>query len=78
MLYPGILEAVSEKLGYDLFVLPSSIHEIILLQAENSSRHKELAEMVAQINQTELAADEVLSSHVYYYSRAEQALRICR
>ncbi len=77
MLYPGILEAISEKLRHDLFLLPSSIHEMILLPAENRSSHKELSEMVAQINQTELAADEILSSHVYYYSRAEQALHIC-
>lgn len=77
MLYPGILEAISEKLRHDLFLLPSSIHEMILLPAENRSSHKELSEMVAQINQTELAADEILSSHVYYYSRTEQALHIC-
>lgn len=77
MLYPGVLEAISEKLGYDLFILPSSIHEVILLPAENRSRYKELAAMVSQINEAELAADEVLSSQVYYYSRATQALCIC-
>ncbi|MDE7311028.1 MAG: hypothetical protein K2N87_05310 [Eubacterium sp.] len=77
ILYPGLLEAVSEKLGYDLFILPSSIHEVILLPAENRSSHKELAAMVSQINEAELAADEVLSSQVYYYSKTAQALCIC-
>lgn len=77
ILYPGLLEGISEKLGSDLFILPSSIHEIILLPAISRSYRDELASMVNEINQTELAADEVLSSCVYYYSRAEQALSIC-
>lgn len=77
ILYPGLLEGISEKLNSDLFILPSSIHEIILLPAISRSYRDELASMVYEINQTELAADEVLSSSVYYYSRAEQALSIC-
>ena len=77
MLYPGLLESISEKLDHDLFLLPSSIHEMILLPAANRSYSKELADMVAQINRTELAADEVLSDQVYYYSRADLALSIC-
>lgn len=77
MLYPGLLGSISEELGCDLYILPSSIHEVILLPAINRSYCKELAAMVAQINQTELAADEILSNHVYHYSRAGQALSIC-
>ena len=77
MLYPGLLEAISEKLDADLYLLPSSIHEVILLPAESRICQKELAEMVDSINRTELAADEILSSSVYYYSRTQQALSIC-
>lgn len=77
ILYPNLLEAISEKLCSDLFILPSSIHETILLPAASRSHYKELASMVKEINDTELAADEVLSSQIYYYSRAEQALSIC-
>lgn len=77
MLYPHLLEKISDKLCTDLFILPSSIHEIIILPALNRGQAKELADMVAEINQTELAIDEVLSNHIYYYSRAEQALSVC-
>lgn len=77
ILYPNLLEAISEKLCSDLFILPSSIHEMILLPAASRSHYRELAGMVSEINETELAADEVLSSQIYYYSRAEQALSIC-
>lgn len=77
ILYPGLLEAISEKLDSDLFILPSSIHEIILLPAISRSYRDELASMVSEINRTELATEEVLSSCVYYYSRTKQALSIC-
>lgn len=78
ILYPGLLKSLAEKLDADLFLLPSSIHEMILLPAASGSYDsKELAAIVSEINQTELAADEVLSSRVYYYSRAGQALSIC-
>lgn len=77
MLYPGLLESISEKLDQDLFILPSSIHEMILLPAVNRSYSEELADMVAEINRTELAADEILSDQVYYYSRTDQTLSIC-
>lgn len=77
MLYPHLLEEISDKLCADLFILPSSIHEIIILPALCRSQARELADMVADINQTELAIDEVLSNHIYYYSRSEQTLSIC-
>lgn len=77
MLYPGLLESISEKLDQDLYILPSSIHEMILLPAMNRSYSEELADMVAEINRTELAADEILSDQVYYYSRTDQTLSIC-
>lgn len=77
MLYPHLLEQISEKLNADLLILPSSIHEIIILPAINRAQSEELAELVTDINQTELTTDEVLSNHIYYYSRAEQALTMC-
>jgi len=77
VLYPNLLEAISEQLHANLFILPSSIHEIILLPAVSHSYYKELASMVAEINRTELAAEEILSDQIYYYSKTEHALSVC-
>lgn len=77
MLYPCLLEQISEKLQADLFILPSSVHEIIILPAANRSHYEELVDMVKEINRTELTTDEVLSDQIYYYSRHDQALSIC-
>lgn len=77
MLYPHLLEHISDKLRSDLFILPSSIHELIILPAADRSHFEELSDMVEEINRSELSPDEILSSRVYYYSRSEQALSIC-
>lgn len=77
ILYPGLLQQIAEQLGTDLLILPSSIHEVIILPAVSSSHHAGFRDMVAEINQTELAVDEVLSSRIYHYSRSKKALSIC-
>lgn len=77
MLYPHLLDTIADKLNASLFILPSSIHEVILLPASGCRQSDDLASLVAQINQTELTVEEVLSSHVYYYSKTDQTLHIC-
>ena len=77
MLYPCLLNKIAKKLDADLFLLPSSIHEIIVLPTKNSKQSAQLSRMVSDINHTELSIDEILSDHVYYYSRAKNALSIC-
>lgn len=37
---------------------------------------KELEDMVTQINQTEVALEERLSNHVYYYDKEKRELRM--
>ncbi len=69
ILYPGALHHISERLNDDLYILPSSIHEIILIPASISEAPRELARIVQDINLTEVAPDEVLSDSVYFYHK---------
>ncbi len=68
ILYSGVLERISENIGKDLFILPSSVHEAIIIPDDGSSDEAALAEMVREINWTQVAEDEVLSDSVYRYS----------
>lgn len=77
ILYPRVLDKLAKQLDADLYILPSSIHETILLPATSTRHPEELAEIVTDINQTELAVDEVLSDHIYFYSRSGQKLQLC-
>lgn len=67
ILYPGILAEAARRLGGSFFILPSSIHEVILLLDDGKSSGKGLHEMIADINRSQLREEEVLSDYAYRY-----------
>ncbi|WP_230397617.1 DUF5688 family protein [Novisyntrophococcus fermenticellae] len=76
MLYPGALRETAAHLQSNLFILPSSIHECILIPESQALPKEELEEMVKNINATQLEPQEVLSNRVYYYSRCEDRIQL--
>jgi len=76
VLYPGELERIGECLGEDFFVLPSSVHEMLIVRKSVVLGKEALSRMVAEINATQVAKEEVLSDRAYYYSRAEKMLNM--
>jgi hypothetical protein len=66
---------IADKLHDDIIILPSSINEIIIIPA-GLGRVEELAELVKEVNDTEVELDEILSYHVYRYDRATKDLSI--
>ena len=76
ILYRGILEKFAKKLGENLFILPSSVHEVILLPETKVNSSKNLLRMVIEVNRTQLAPEEVLSDTVYYYDRESGEISI--
>lgn len=74
ILYDGLLAAIAKQLGSDFIVIPSSIHEVILIPVANCSEITSYSAMVTEVNDTQLSDDEVLSDHAYYYERAKGVL----
>ncbi len=68
MLYEDQLHMLSQQLEDDLYVLPSSIHEVIAVSASMGNPN-ELAEMVTEINMNEVLLEERLSNQVYHYDK---------
>lgn len=76
--YPNVLKEFAERMGSDLYILPSSIHEVILLRSHGLEDDAgALRNMVKDVNRTQLAPEEVLSNQVYYYSRKSGKVGIC-
>lgn len=69
MLYKDVVRNFAMDLHCDFYVLPSSIHEVILVPYHDSIEKKTLSEMVFDINHTQVLPEEVLSDSVYYYNR---------
>lgn len=68
MMYDDKLQQVSKALGSDLYVLPSSVHEVIAVSTEMGNP-EELAAMVAEINMGQVELAERLSNQVYHYDK---------
>lgn len=74
ILYEGLLKKLAEEWESDIFILPSSIHECILIPEKGGHLQKNLEEMVRTVNETQLSQEERLSDRVYYYSRREDKI----
>ncbi|MCR5604754.1 MAG: DUF5688 family protein [Lachnospiraceae bacterium] len=68
------MEDISQKLGGDFIVLPSSIHEVIVLPADVEMDRRDLEAMVQDVNAGEVAPEDRLSDHVYMYDSKEKEL----
>ena len=70
------LRRIADKVGDGFIVLPSSIHETIVLPPKDAKTYDGLAKMVREVNDTQVDREERLSYHVYVYSRDEETLQI--
>lgn len=68
ILYDGMLKVCAERIGEGYYILPSSIHEVILVPGSVVPEAEELLEMVRDINATQVRDTEVLSDQIYFYS----------
>ena len=65
--YPNFFEDAAEKLGGDFYVLPSSIHEVLLVRDNGEMTAKDLEAIVREVNATQVAPEEQLSVNNYIY-----------
>jgi len=69
ILYPNQLKNFADTVNADLVILPSSIHEVLLIPYEAKLSFPELTNMVTHINRAEVSVEDRLSDQVYLYSR---------
>lgn len=67
--YKNVLRNFADTKNCNIYILPSSIHEVLLVPAEDNIDAAQLKEMVHSVNQTEVDEIEILSDNVYYYDR---------
>lgn len=75
---PDVLQKISEVVQDDYFILPSSIHEVLIFPKESAKEMgmtpKELGAMVRSVNGNEVCKEEQLSDHIYSYYRDKKVL----
>ena len=70
MLYEENLHQLAERLGDNLYIMPSSIHEVLAIPAETEKNDLDyLKDMVYTANMDTVLPEERLSNNVYYYDK---------
>lgn len=76
LLYKEALYRFAMEKDCDFYILPSSIHEVILVPKTEELDTEELQNMVKEVNQTQVAIEEVLSDKVYVYNRLQNRIQL--
>lgn len=76
ILYPDVIKNFAELMEKDIIILPSSIHEVLLLPDEGDISCNEMSRLVTHINHTEVPEEDRLSNQVYLYSRIHHTLTL--
>lgn len=74
--YQNFMDQAAERVGGDFFILPSSIHEILIVKDDGEMKAELLRNMVQQINRTELMPEDKLSDNVYHYDSKEHIFEL--
>lgn len=74
LLYPDVLKKCAEKIGYDLLILPSSVHETLLMAYDETIKSDEMRDLVQFVNASEVPPEDRLSEQVYLYFRSNDRI----
>lgn len=74
--YPGFMEEMSERLEDNLIIIPSSIHEVIVIRESEMDGSAPLNEWIKDVNRCELEPCDILSNHAYRYDATERKLEV--
>ena len=76
ILYDDILKDFANSIGVDLYILPSSIHETIIVPVDDTVSADTLREMVTEINEHKVVEEERLADNVYIYKHSRDTITI--
>lgn len=77
-LFPDVLMQLQEQLGGDYYILPASIHELLVVKKHDCPLSvKDMKEIVRDVNENDVSPEEVLGSEVYEFCGAANKVKKC-
>lgn len=76
VLYENTLAEFSKSVDMDFYILPSSIHEVILVPADRDVDEAALLSLVREVNENNVTEEEWLSNNIYRYFRDENEVKL--
>lgn len=76
--YENLLEDFSDQIKQSFYILPCSVHEVILIPDHSGVQVDQLKQMVCEVNATQLDPEDFLSDSIYYYRAGSgQVQHVC-
>ena len=72
---PEVLNKLDQLFPEGFYVLPSSVHEVLIVPDNGEVEPRMLGEMVREVNRAEVEREEVLSDRVYSYDKEKHQIR---
>ena len=72
--YPDFCEKAAETMGGSFYMLPSSVHEFILIKDDGKAKAKDLNKMIRNVNETVLEPRDILAAQCYHYDAKAKVL----
>lgn len=76
ILYEDLLRDFSDSINDSFYIIPSSIHEVMLVPRTSVPNSDYIEDMISFVNKNELIPEEYLSDSLYYYDRDLAQVRI--
>ena len=76
VLYDGMLEECANMVGDDIYILPSSVHELLFIRASADYTEDYYKDLIREANKVTVSAMDYLSDSLYMYSREKGKLLI--
>ena len=74
LLYSNGIKELADRLQSDLIILPSSVHEVLLLPDDHEQEYDFYRQMVEEVNTTQVEPEEILSYSLYRYNREKEEI----
>lgn len=74
--YQDFMDQAAERAGGDFYILPSSIHEILIVPDNGNMDLQSLEAMVREVNATQVAPEDKLTDNVYHYDSKEKVFEL--
>lgn len=76
LFYPNLMKNFAKAINSSYYIIPSSVHELILLPRFGMESAQDIRDMIQTVNDTELSNEEILSYSLYHYDMEEDRLEI--
>ena len=76
MLYPDLMKQIAERIKTPFYIIPSSVHEVLILPKKEGMALSAVKDIVRTVNRSTVEPEDFLSDNVYCYDARTKEIRM--